>query len=183
MRKIVLVVLLVMLVASSFAGKGDMQIGPTLGLIIPTGDIADILTFSPKLGGKFLYGFNESFDFEGNLSYGLLQIDGDYGDLFDDITYYMVEVSGAARYTKKFPFYFGGGFAYNTIGVSYEVDYGYGLGTETYDSSDGEIGIFGFGGYIMPMNSFDLDLQLRAQLINGDLWMNFDVGFNFPIGK
>ncbi len=167
------ILFVVLLATVSFAEKGDMKVGPHVGLWLPIGDPGDVYNLSPRFGAKFLYGLNENMDIEGNVAYGLMQPKEDWDGWSSSI----LEIAGGVRYHFKDNMYAGGGLGINMVSVEY--DWGYGT---TYDASDSELGLFGCFGMKFPQKSFEIDPEVKLHLIDGDIWFTLDVGFNFPIG-
>lgn len=182
MRRVLVIFAVIFILAiSAFAAKGDMKIGPHVGLTVPTGDAGDAYNFSPRFGAKFIYGLNDEMAIEGNAAYSLLQPDSDWDP--EGFSASIIEIAGGFRYHFQPQFYGVGGLGMYMFSWSWEYDYGMYGGVQEVDDSDSEIGLFVGAGYIAEMKSFDLEPVAKFHLIDGDLWMSLAVGLNFNIGN
>jgi hypothetical protein len=177
-RTIVILTVFTLLTLTAFAEQGDMKLGGYLSLVVPGGDAGDVYGISPAFGANFIYGLNPDMDIEGNLGYSILQENSDFD--FEGFSASSVEISGGLRYRFQPQLYGVAGLGMYTF--NWEWEYNWGYGTEKISDSNSEIGLFVGGGYVMPMNSFDLVPAAKIYLIDGDLWIAAGVAFNFPIG-
>ena len=154
-------VLMVVLFATVLvAGQGDMKLGPHVGFWLPTGDYGDIFTLSPRFGAKFIYGLNDNMDIEGNLAYGLMQMNGDNAYWGDDYKYSLIDISGGVRYFLKENMHAGGGLSMNMFKWKYDGPYSAYM-TDDSDSHS-EIGLFGCFGMIFPQKRFSLTRNVTS---------------------
>jgi hypothetical protein len=174
MKKLFFVLFVMVIATSAFAEKGEMYLGPELGIALPTGDAGDYYTISPVIGARFLYGLNNQMALEGNIDYMILQPKEDWSGFSAS----NIAISAALRYSTNDKVYFGGGLSINMISSSYDDPHWGNIEI----ASDSQLGIFGLAGIRFEKGSFDIDPQLRLSLTDGNLWITAGVGLNFPIG-
>ena len=153
------------LLLSVCAFAGVTEFGVHGGLMVPTGDFADVYKLSPMIGGNLLAHMT-SYAIEASASYIFLSPEDVLGT---DYSANMFAILGGVR-SYSGTLFLGGGLALHIISWD----------SGTADDSNSEFGAYGNVGTILPMGGNDIELSAKLHWIDfDDVVLTLTAGINF----